>query len=302
LQPIVVLGCYYGLGHRDVLAYRLTPVVAELADLGRFVRAAEDLGLSGVGVHLKIDTGMSRLGVRPEQLDSFIAALHKSPGIGLSGLCTHLAEADGPAEAPTLRQLERLDDCRRRLLAAGLSPGVVHVANSAAAVRFSAARFDLVRPGLALFGAAPPNTQLSELWPVLSLKSRIVSLRQVPAGTGISYGGTSRALRPMVVATVPVGYADGYSRRISSQAEVLCGGRRCPVLGPITMDMTMVDVTAVPGVQLGDEVVLIGQQVGRDGAQAAPITLDEVAGWAGTIAWEICCALSKRVPRVYSGI
>ncbi len=300
-QPIVVLGCFYGLSHRDVVAYRLTPVVADARDLSRFARAAADLGAPRVPVHLKIDTGMSRLGVRPEGLAQFIDALRAEPGVTLGGLCTHLADADGPGEETTVEQLERFASCRQRLSAMGVQPGVLHAANTAGAVRFGAARLDLVRPGIGLYGVAPPNTPLSGLWPVLSLKTRIVALREVPPDTGVSYGSRTRTTARARIATLPIGYADGYSRRMSGQAEVLCGGRRCPVLGPITMDMTMIDVSAVPGVQVGDEVVLIGRQSRPEGGGDAPITLDEMAGWAGTIAYEISCAISKRVPRIYTG-
>jgi alanine racemase len=300
-QPIVVLGCYYGLSHRDVVAYRLTPVVADARDLPRFARAAADLGVPRVPVHLKIDTGMSRLGVRPEQLRAFVAALRQEPGVLLGGLCSHLADADGSDETVTHEQLSRFAAAYDELAAIGLRPGVTHVANTAGAVRFRAARLDLVRPGIGMYGVAPPHTQMPGLWPVLALKTRIVALREVPAGTAISYGSRVRVESRARIATLPIGYADGYTRRISGQAQVLCGGRRCPVLGPITMDMCMVDVSAVPGAELGDEVVLIGAQRGRDGSRDEPITLDELAGWAGTIPYEICCAISKRVPRVYVG-
>ncbi len=303
--PIVVLGCYYGLSHRDVVAYRLTPVVADAADLGRFARALEDLGAQRLSIHLKIDTGMSRLGVRPEKLDEFVEVFKGTAGLALWGLCTHLAEADGPFEEPTEAQLGRLAECRARLSAVGLHPGVVHIANTAGSVRFPGARSDLVRPGIGLFGVAPPNTSLHGLWPVLSWKTRIVALRDVPDHTGVSYGGATRTYTqgPTRIATLPVGYADGYTRRMSGQAEVLCAGRRCPVLGPITMDMSMVDVTAVPAAlsKIGDEVVLLGRQTGEDGVAQEPITLDEMAKWAGTIPWEACCSISKRVPRVYTG-
>lgn len=295
--PIVVLGCYYGQSHRDVVAYRLTPVVADLQDLGRFSRAADELAAARLGVHLKIDTGMSRLGIRPERLGDALDEIGRHPGVLLSGLCTHLSEADGADPEPTREQLLRFEGCRARLAAAGVRAGVVHVANSAGLCRFPEARYDLVRPGLTLFGVAPPHTPLHSLWPVMGLKTRIIALREVPAGTGVSYGGLYRTSRPARIATLPIGYADGYTRRVTGKAQVLCGGRRCPVLGAVTMDMTMVDVTDVPAAALGDEVVLLGAQEGA----AAPITLDELAEWAGTIPWEICCAISKRVPRIYTG-
>jgi alanine racemase len=232
-----------------------------------------------------------------------VAALKATSGVALGGLCTHLSEADSASTEPTSAQLVKLQECRERLHAMGLSPGVVHVANTAGAVRFAEARFDLVRPGIGLFGVAPAYTPLPGLWPVLSLKTRIVALREVPPGTGVSYGGVTRTTKTTRIATLPVGYADGYTRRMSEKAFVLCAGRRCPVLAPITMDMTMVDVTSVPGdlVKVGDEVVLLGAQTGDDGVAAPPITLDEMAGWASTIPWEICCAISKRVPRLYIG-
>jgi alanine racemase len=298
--PIVVLGCYYGQAHRDVVAYRLTPVVGDPADLGRFSRAADELAAARLGIHLKVDTGMSRLGVRPERLGEFIDELGRHPGVLLTGLCTHLAEADGEDASVTMEQMVRFDGCRARLLSAGYRIGVVHMANTAGLVRFARTRHDLVRPGLALFGVAPERVTLPALWPVMSLKTRIIALRDVPAGTGVGYGGLYRAPAPIRVATLPIGYADGYTRRLSG-AQVLCHGRRCPVVGAVTMDMTMVDVTAVPQAKVGDEVVLMGSQAAPEGGVAERIGIEDLARWAGTIPWEICCAISKRVPRVYTG-
>jgi len=294
--PIVVLGSCYGLSHRDVVAYRLTPVVTEPSDLVRFARAVEDLGHAGkLGLHLKIDSGMSRLGVRPEMLAPFLEELARFPSLELTGLCTHLADADAGDPEVSRRQLANLESARTRLHQAGFHPTVTHVANSAGTVRFVDARADLVRPGLALYGYSPgPRAAWVGLSPVLSLRSRVVSLRQIPTGTAVSYGGMFVAARPTMVATVPIGYADGYSRRMSGQAQVLVGGRRCPVLGAITMDMCMVDVTDTT-CKLGDDVVLIGAQ------GQARISVDELATWAGTIVWEICCGVSKRVPRAYLG-
>ena len=294
--PVVVLGSCYGLSHRDVVAYRLTPVLTEPSDLERFARAVQDLGHAGkLGVHLKIDSGMSRLGVRPEMLGAFIDELGRFPTLELTGLCTHLADADGGDPEVSRLQLACLDAARATLHRAGLHPTVTHVANSAGTLRFVEARADLVRPGLALYGySSGPRAAWVGLSPVLSLKSAVVSLREIPAGAKVSYGGLFVAARPTRVATVPIGYADGYSRRMSGQAQVLVGGRRCPVLGAITMDMCMVDVTDT-ACRLGDEVVLFGTQ------GQARISVDELAIWAGTIVWEICCGVSKRVPRSYLG-
>jgi alanine racemase len=296
--PIVVLGSFYGYSHRDVIAFRLTPVVADEGDVDKFARAADEMSSGRVGLHLKIDTGMSRLGVRPERLDAMLARFRATPGVELTGLCSHLASADADDDAQSTEQLRRFEEARRQVAAAGFQVPLVHMANSAAALRFAGARCDLIRPGLALYGySATPAAAYAGLLPAMSLKSRIVALRELPAGERVSYGGLWQAKVPSRIATVPVGYADGYTRRMTGKAEVLVGGVRCPVAGAITMDMCMVDVTAVPAAKLGDEVVLLGAQ----GAASARIGADELAAWAGTISWEIFCGISKRVPRVYVG-
>jgi alanine racemase len=292
--PILVLGSFYGLSHRDVVAYRLTPVISDEEDLPRFARAAEDFAqvrnqpLKAVGVHLKIDSGMSRLGLRPEGLDSFLTRLKATPGVELTGLCTHLASAEAPRAEATERQLTVFEAARQAVLAAGFRPTLTHVSNSAGTLKFVASRFDLVRPGLALYSAHP---LLPGLTPVMTLQSRVVALREVPAGTPVSYGGLYVAERATRIATVPIGYADGYSRRMTGKAQMLVGGRRCPVVGAITMDMCMVEVG--PEARVGDEVVLLGAQ-GRE-----RITAVDVAAWGGTIEWEVFTSISKRVPRIY---
>jgi alanine racemase len=292
--PILVLGSFYGLSHRDVVAYRLTPVVGDEADLARFQQAAEDFAqvrnqpMKAVGIHLKIDSGMSRLGVRPEQLDHFLARLKSTGGVELTGLCTHLAEADGDDPNPTAAQLHVFEAARKKVHDAGFRPTLTHVANSAGTARFAEARFDLVRPGLALYS---PNGGVAGLQSILSLKSRVVALRELPAGTKISYSGLYTVRETTRVATVPIGYADGYTRRLTGRAQVLVGGRRRAVVGAITMDMLMVEVG--PEAKLGDEVVLLGSQ-GQERIGAA-----ELARWADTIEWEIFTAISKRVPRIY---
>jgi alanine racemase len=237
---------------------------------------------------------MSRVGVRPERLDAFLAALGACTGVELTGLCTHLADADGEDPTPTRAQLAAFDAARARVLAAGFRPTLTHVANSAGTIRFAESRFDLVRPGLALYGYSIPQASYAGLAPVMSLKSRVVALRDVPAGTRVSYGGLHLAEAPSKIATVPIGYADGYTRRMTGRAQVLVGGKRVPVVGAITMDMCMVDVSET-ACRVGDEVVLLGAQ------GSARITADELASWAGTIPWEIFTGVSKRVPRVYLG-
>lgn len=295
--PIVVLGSFYGYAHRDLVAYRLTPVISDEHDVDKLARAADEMAAGRVGVHLKIDSGMSRLGIRPDggRLDAMLAHLAATPAVELTGLCSHLASADADDRAPTEDQLQRFAAARARVLAAGFAPALTHVANSAATLRFPDARYDLVRPGLGLYGYSPsPAAEFAGLRPALSLKSRIVALRDLAPGEHVSYGGLWTASAPARIATVPIGYADGYSRRLTGQAHVLVGGCRCPVAGAITMDMIMVDVTAVSA-KLGDDVVLLGSQGDER------IGADELARWGGTIPWEIFTGISKRVPRIYVG-
>jgi alanine racemase len=294
--PIVVLGSFYGYAHRDVVAYRLTPVVSDEGDVEKFARAADEMASGRVGVHLKIDTGMGRLGVRPERIAAMLSRLAATPVVELAGLCSHLASADADDAAPSEAQLAAFETARAQVRAAGFAPALTHFANSAATLRFATTRYDLVRPGLAVYGYSPsPAAAYAGLRPALTLKSRIVALRDVDAGDRISYGGLWTAPARARIATVPIGYADGYTRRLTGRAEVLAGGRRCPVAGAVTMDMIMVDVTAVPDAKPGDEVVLLGSQGG------ARIDADELAAWSGTISWEIFCGISKRVPRIYTG-
>jgi alanine racemase len=294
--PIVVLGSFYGYAHRDIVAYRLTPVVSDEADVDKFARAADELAAGKVGLHLKVDTGMSRLGVRPERLDPMLSRIRATSGVELAGLCSHLASADADDATQSETQAHAFEAARARVLAAGFTPALTHFANSAATLRFNSTRYDLVRPGLALYGYSPsPAAAYTGLRPALTLKSRIVALRDVVAGDHVSYGGLWTAPAAARIATVPIGYADGYTRRLTGRAEVLVGGRRCAVAGAVTMDMIMVDVTAVDA-KLGDEVVLLGTQ-----GPGARIDADELARWSGTISWEIFCGISKRVPRVYVG-
>jgi alanine racemase len=295
--PILVLGAAYGLEHRDVLAYRLTPVLGAASDLARFRHAADELGIDRVDVHLKIDTGMARLGLRPgPELEQFCDALAATPGIALSGLMTHFACADDADESISRTQLARFEDARAALRLRGHDPTLLHVANSAGLVRFPESRHGLVRPGLALYGLSPsPTVMIPGLRPVLSLRSRVVALREITTGEPVSYGGLFLAARPTRVATVPVGYADGYTRRLTGKAEVLVKGRRCKVIGAITMDMCLVDVTDLEAPSLGDEVVLLGAQGGER------ITAEELAEQSGTISWEILTGIGKRVPRYYAG-
>jgi alanine racemase len=291
--PVFVLGAYYNRHQDDVIAQGLTPVVYDIGDLERFGAAAARRGRR-IDVHIKVDTGMSRLGIAVDQLPGVLSRFEDLSALRLAGLCTHLASADLPDGGVTEQALDRFEACIEQARREGFTDLAHHAANSAAAVRFPRARLAAVRPGLALFGAMPSrHVAIADLEPTLRLSTRIMALHDVPAGTPVSYGGLWRAARPSRIATLPVGYADGYPRHVRD-ACVLVGGRRVPVVGAVCMDMLMIDVTDVPPADagLGGAVTLIG----RDGPDQ--ITVDDLAGWAGALSYEILCGISKRVPRI----
>jgi alanine racemase len=289
--PILVLGAYYNRHQDEVLAERLTPVVYDRGDLEKFAAAAARRGRSA-DVHVKVDTGMSRLGIAPAELETMLARLAALPSLRLAGICTHFASADLADSSTTETALAQFSEGLDRAAQLGFRGLVNHAANSAAAVRFPAARLQAVRPGLALYGAMPSQlVALPGLEGALALRTRVMAVRDVAVGTGVSYGGIWRAARPSRVATLPVGYADGYPRHVRG-AEVLLGGRRVPIVGAVCMDMLMIDVTDLPAAALDGPVTLIG----RDGGEE--ITVDDLARWAGTVSYEILCGISKRVPRV----
>lgn len=290
--PILVMGGVFGHAHLELLANELIPVVSDPADLERFARAAASLG-TRARLHLKVDTGMSRLGVRPAEAPAFFAACAREPDVLVTGLCTHLSSADSADELATREQLRRFDSAVEAARVAGLTTAMLHVSNTHGTVRFPQARYDAVRPGLAVFGGGAPSLPLRS---AMRLVSAVAQLRDVEPGVAVSYGQLWRAPARARIATIPVGYADGYPRRLTGHAEVLVHGVRCPVVGAICMDMTMVDVSVLGDrVAVGDEVVLLGQQ------GAASVTAAELAERAGVLEYEIMCGISKRVPRVYVG-
>jgi alanine racemase len=243
-------------------------------------------------VHLKIDTGMSRLGVTLPELAELLAALRALPNLRLEGVMTHLASADSDPELTAL-QLQCFDAALLQVRAAGHTPRFVHAANSAGAFLHVEAQRDLVRIGLALYGVAPAPSAQSELRPVLSLRSEVLALRDVPQGTGVGYDQTFRAARPTRIATVPIGYGDGLMRAAGNRGSMLVGGQRCPIVGRISMDLTTLDVSDVRGCAIGDEVIVIG------GQGQARLTATDLADACGTIAYEVLTNISPRVPRVY---
>jgi len=292
--PILVLSeCPAGSEVAAVTA-SLTATVCSDDGLERLGAAASALTPS-VGVHVKVDTGMHRVGVwPPEGAPTFVERVVEA-GLELDGLWTHLASADTD-EVTTHQQLDLFTDVVDRIRAAGHRPRLVHAANTAGAVRFPRARFDLVRTGIGLYGIEPAPGVGGDLGlrPALTWRSAVSLVKRLPAGRRISYGHRYELAEDAWVATVPVGYADGYPRMLSSRADVLIGGRRCRVAGSVTMDQVMVDCgDAEPAV--GDEVVMLGTQ----GAEA--VTAWELAAIADTIAYEIVARIGPRVPRRYTG-
>ena len=245
--------------------------------------------------HLKLDTGMGRLGLLPDALEEWLPALDGLEAARLKGVMSHFAKAEEP-ESPSCRgQLREFNRALERIRAAGHDAPAAHMANSAAIMALPEARFNMVRPGGMLYGiySHPPLAEVVRLAPVLTWKTRVLQLKTLPKHSPISYGGTFTTCRESVIATLPVGYADGYKRSLSNKAAVLIRGRRAPVVGRVTMDLTMVDITAIDGVQPGDEVVLLGTQDGET------ISAEEMAGWADTISYEILTSISRGVPRHY---
>jgi alanine racemase len=301
--PILLLSECGAEAVETALAYRLTPTLYSHEGIEQFAQASRRLE-QRTSVHVKVDTGMHRVGAPPDEVPALIEAIARDPFLRLEGMWTHLAVADGERSEDrdfTLEQLRTFDQLAAQLLAAGFDADIVHAANTAGAIAFPAARYGMVRCGIGLYGYLPgPAVRRAfvaettdALQPVMSLRARVVSMRILPAGARPSYGRLRPLPRQSVVATVPVGYADGVPRALFSQGYgVLIGGRRRPLAGMVTMDQIVVDCGDDPSVRLGDEVVLLGRQGDEE------ITADEWASLLGTISYEVLCGIGPRVPRV----
>ena len=279
-----------------VVAARLTPTVYSPSGVAA-AAAAVGVRRAPLGVHVKVDTGMHRVGADPADVPALARAVREAPQLRLDGLWTHLAVADEPGQDDfTNAQLARFEEVRDALAAEGFVPGLLHAANSAGALAHAAARYDMVRCGIAVYGHAPGPAlaAAADLRPALTLRARVSLVRTLAAGERLSYGRRYAVAEPgAVVATVPLGYADGVPRRLGEVgAEVLVGGRRRPIAGTVTMDQFMVDCGPGASVSVGDEVVLIGRQ----GDEEVPA--EEWADRLGTITYEVLCAIGPRVPRV----
>jgi len=294
---ILTLGGFWEGQEESIIAHRLTPTIFRLDLLDRLNGAARAAG-SIIDYHLKIDTGMGRLGVRTAELDPFLDEIARFDNVRLDGVMTHLASADDPDKKDfTACQLSLFQAAVESVRSRGHRPSWIHEANSAGAHAYPRSRGNLVRLGGVLYGLWRDVTDRSVApldWrPVMSLSTRITLLKTVPAGTPLGYGGTFITSRESRIATLAIGYEDGLRRSLSNRGKVIVRQQLAPIVGRISMDLTLVDVTDIKDASLGDQVVIIGAQ-GDQG-----ITAEEVAMQAGTLSYEVTCGISDRVPRVY---
>lgn len=303
-KRVLILTGFWPGEEKRLMEQNLTPAVTRVSDLRHLERAAKSFrGLkSPFRFHLKINTGMNRLGISASEVEDFARELGKCSHIALEGTFTHFGSAEDFASPRTCEQEAVFWDCLDRMRALGVSPGIVHVANSGAICARPESWVDMVRPGAILYGYHQQFTplekkqeimQMMPLRPSLAMRARIISLRDVPPGQGVGYGArfvTSRASR---IGVINAGYADGIVRHRTNRGSVLVNGRRAPLVGTISMDLTAVDVTDVPGAALGDIVTIYG----RDGEET--IEVSDVAAELGTVTSDLLCALGRRVPRFY---
>ncbi len=300
----ILLMTGFWLGEEEeIVRLRLTPTVWEVGQVELMERAAARLGITPQAIHLKVDTGMGRLGAAPEDLPRICSVLNSSRHLKLEGFSTHIASSE-VLDAPSVgEQLKTFDAARKTLAECGLQPELIHAANTSAVISHHESWNSMVRPGLALYGYHLPFERAGRavsgralklpVKPVLTWKTRILSLREMRAGQALGYGGTYVTKAPSRIAMLPVGYADGLNRGLSSGGRVIVREHYAPIVGRISMDLTMVDVTGIPGIEVADEVILLGSSDGLS------VDAREHADLAHTIPYEILCAISKRVPRRY---
>jgi alanine racemase len=292
---IYLLGGFFAEQAREVVALDITPFIFDASIVAPLQAAAKELGRKDFPVHLKIDSGATRLGVLPSDLPRAIAELRAATSLELEGACTLFANAGDPTSIITDSQLRIFNHALATLAAAGMRPAVIHAANSAALVLRPDSHFTLVRPGLAIYGMPPVPAvrEKIDLTPVMTFKTRVMQIKRAAVGVGVGYGHTFVTRRETIIGILPVGYADGYRRGLQHGGEVLLGGKRAPVVGAVSMDLTEIDLTDLPGAAVGDEVVLWG----RSGDEI--ISVNDVARIAQTISYEMLCTVGRRVARVY---
>jgi len=299
--PILVMGPAEACDAARIVDYGLDATVYDLAAARALSdaavsaasrSAAEPRAAAKAGIHLKIDTGMRRVGCEPSDAAGLAVAISALPGARLAGVFSHFATADAEDLGFARAQRERFETALAAIRAAGVDPGIRHLANSAAAIRMPEAGFDMVRLGIAMYGLKPSADRAweVELQPALSLRTRVSMVKEIAAGESVGYGRRFCAARKSRIATLPLGYADGWPRALSGRVSVLVRGERAPLVGSVCMDQCMLDVTDVPGVAAGDEVLLYG---------TPELPADEIAAALGTINYEVACLVGKRVPRVY---
>ena len=299
-QPVLCLGGYWPGQAAACIQHHLTPVVYRLDMIEALNQAAANSGIVA-DVHVKVDTGMGRLGIRFDQLSEFVDALKQFKNVRIDGVMSHLAAADDNSCQPlTHDQIQRFEDAVVVFRDHGYRPTHLHLANSAGVFGYRETWANMVRPGGVLYGLwrdvlsiASPDPELRQ---VMSLHSRISLLKWVPAGETLGYGCTFEASRRSLIATIPVGYHDGYMRGLSNRAHVIVRETYAPVVGRISMDLTLVDVTSVDGVQVDDQVTLLGS---GGGGSELKILAEDLARIAGTLSYEVTCGVSERVPRLY---
>ena len=299
-QPILLLGGLYMSDPAHLIEYGLTPTLSSTARLDTYSDCARRFG-KPIEFHLKVDTGMGRLGLPPDRLKAFVEHYRELPGLEMKGLFTHLASAEDLVAAQTEDQAAGFEKALCQVRELGINPEWLHVANSAALVAGWPFNENLVRIGALLYGYCLPlvlpagkrEPDPPQVDPILTLKSRVVYLKDVPSGTPLGYGAAFHTRRRSRIATVPVGYADGLSRALSNRGRAIVRGRVARIVGNISMDLTLLDVTDVPGVDIGDETILMGQ------SDHCSITALEIADLVGTVPYEILCSIGKRVPRIY---
>ena len=297
VKPILVLGYTFPYCYEDLIKYDIRPTVFRQDSIEQLSACACKAGRP-VRVHVKVETGMNRLGINPDESGlRFLERILQSEGIILEGIFTHFARADETDRTATIRQLNLMHDfVEAAEQRTGYSIPVKHCSNSAGIVEFPEANMDVVRAGITLYGLWPSeevSRDIISLQPVLSLKSRIVSIKEVEEGTPVSYGGIYVTPHKMRIATIPVGYGDGYPRSLSGKGYVLIRGRKAPVLGRICMDQFMAGLENIPDAMEGDEVTLIGEDQGEK------ITMEALGDLSGRFNYELACDLGKRIPRVY---
>ena len=294
--PLLLLGISAPGTERAVVEHDLRPMLCTVESARRFSECGQAMQRV-VRFHLKLDTGMGRVGVRPDDLPALLDALRELPNLDMEGVFTHFAKADETDKTYSRLQLRRFQDGLSLIERAGFAPRLRYLANSAGAMELPDAHADMARIGISLYGMYPSmdvDPAIVDLKPVLCWKTRVAHLKTLPPGEAVSYGGLFMTQRPTVVATLPVGYADGFRRRLwTKNWSVLIRDQRAPIIGRICMDMCMIDVTDIPGAAVGDDVVLIGSQ----GAET--ILADDMAAALDTINYEITCLVGKRVPRIF---